>query len=324
MKTNITPVLAGLTVTLAAATSVADEQWEAKFRREAPEAWKALEQIPARIDVAFDITTTGVGPDGQETSSRDSYRILGLEDKRIVEITRSDGSEMVYGRNENGYFTLERASDQSDYALNYIGSDPSRFDLYYKMEAAPLTVGFPSHLSFTPYREFFDNEKVRVEAVTPVTDSGKQFVRVDFKYRFDQNDKLPIDSGAIRFDPDNLWATVDMDLTLPRGERIAITPIYGAPIDGLPSLEKVTQTVRAPGTLGQQSDPVQTMVSRISKWERPDLSDERFRISAYGLPEIDRTPIANKSGKSHYWWIAAGVVFAVLAVGSHVARRVAG
>jgi hypothetical protein len=174
-----------------------------------------------------------------------------------------------------------------------------------------------AHARFPPNRleVFFTQNGVAIENVREEVRQGQSLIRVDYTCRYQAPDGSGevISRGAMWFDPSNHWALKEVDLTAKGGRYGSAKHHYvltfGEAMDGFKLPLQLDRSYRT------GDDPTRGTLMTVVKYEgyqRRDLPEREFAVSAYGLPEID--PALARTNPLWYWCfglaaLACGGVF---------------
>lgn len=146
--------------------------------------------------------------------------------------------------------------------------------------------------------------------------NGKELVKVDYRQtNLIRGKSIPVE-GFVLFDPSNFWARVESQSWLPQPTKgmptkSVIRVAYSdTPLGAVRPYTRVEQFVQYNPNHPAGAD---TNVFEVEVFKLPDLDDEVFSLSGYGLPEPQGVTWKNPTPR-YVWLLAAGGVCVALAV----------
>lgn len=267
-----------------------------RFRREAPNKWKALESVYMHMRGVF-TRTDSTSLDGQPTttnSSRTEFAYNGYLMKSVTTNSRH-GDQVIQARNENYVFSIRRpaAITESPFTVEFlepIGSVGKIDDMVAeRAKEARYVVTIAWHVFD---KSFFDWEKTEGFKL-------KEFRQVDglLRVQFDchpaepDTKKLKLSNVYALYDPQNHWLLREYGANLAHPTAVKATFEYGEPM----SVVEINPLLR------ERLPSVKQRLVEFTSAEKPNdrtvmqhdyeglriavVPPEEFRLAYYGLSE---------------------------------------
>jgi hypothetical protein len=184
------------------------------------------------------------------------------------------------------------------------------------MDFIPVTLVYNTLLS-----SFMQDKYFKILRASAMQQGDQNFIRIEFEYTGPQDFKRsfePVRSGSIILMPDSYWLVKEWQVKTRYSNGIGEAKaeiMYKSTASGFPILVRRIECLKSHSS-GRTSDSV----LEYDLHESSSLpGDEKFRLSAYGLPEPQGV-IWKKSSSWYLWFIGAAIVF--LAASGYLRYRV--
>lgn len=318
----VVSVATALVVILSPESATADDAaLRQRFLTEAPAAWKQLARMVEQVDVV------GVVRDGLEGAhprpeAKSGFRFKANGQAKVVLADRRQGDELVVCVSPKYGFRLKKAKDAKTgpYVVSYFGnpkklvSDDGDDDLsLYGGHYVETSTRFGS-----VFGGLLNKPGFHVKDVSPIRRDDRDLVRVEFEYKPEKPSGDILDSlkgGWVLLDPDQSWRLQESEFTAV-GYRTTATIEYGPKIDGIPTLRRIKNDTYGDEPRGGHSWDICDFTS----WERRDVPDREFTLSAFDLPEMSYSPPTAAPTWGPWIWISLGLVSGLIGLGLWLLR----
>lgn len=273
--------------------------------------WNELERLDGQT--TYEVTTFSVNEVAGRPRWEKTERLSCYHKGKLFLI--KEGKKEIEGGNAQYLFTLDRTDDDAHWTVSSLS--------FVDLEERPAG-GYGGYDAWCLYRVplqriVTDPSFEMLEAEETSAPSG-QLVTVHFKIDSRQRIENTIErlaGGRFTCKPARNWAVESYDFKLkaeeglPDGIRIFGTVTYGPPARDYLNLEHFSHELTWLDSQGRKSRAA--FETTVHSCSGGDLPDEKFTLSAFGLPEPGQPPAARWAGP-WLWFVVAGITAIVVAV----------
>jgi hypothetical protein len=250
-----------------------------------------------------------------------------LGDPRAQDSTTKDDSakvrpyETVLGYTAKSSYSLTKKTPSSEYVVRWLNAEPNtaRKEI---IRGAGQLVFRPTMVSLTAISDFFKSPEFHLEKVVELlTEDRTRRLRIEFT-----NPRRPgapanamaTTSGWFVVSPENQWMLHEYGVSLTSPNSRGITRIghlqYKSDAKGELIPVNFDCKIYAgvlssdPESSNLPADLTSSEEFRFEKFEFGDTPEEKFRLSAFGLPEFGQTVTQATAARSNRWWYLGGAV----------------
>lgn len=288
----------------------------ARFKSEAPQAWRLVEsadELPGTVRITTKIRTYS---GGQLTKTAEKAALLRRKPGYLLFEWTKDGVHLVLGQNPHYSFEISKQEGKDEWRLDELARKghkdfakihPSLFE-YLK----PNGYGFVTTLGrLSKLVSSSQFKPVRAEKVRPA------FIRVYFTTVIPIPQHEMTVKGWMDLDTTNAWALQRAQYLGPHGASVRVAKVFSTSQNGEYQPCQSWETIAA--------FPKNNLETRQqTMFEMVDASipeDQIFTMAHHGLPEPMGVPSLGGSSSPWYVWFIAGAVLC-LAAGALLWRRV--
>ena len=319
--------------------------WKERFLTEGVPALRKLEELTFRLQAK--IVSEDVSSNGSRFSSvreccfQDPWLldIVDLNWEPSAKLRPNVPFAMAQGINSRYQFRIQRPKEGPFHitSLERVSKGPSDdVGPYYWAYAQSLSASWI--LGRRPFHEWLAKGGFNIDGAEPTTspgDSGKTLVKLKTRYapppggKRQSRDPQGNLTAELLLDPEDSWcirsANYVYEADGPKGKYrlpMSVSIDYGARIDGMPVPSAVTEISEYPPDSGSRATRTEkSLISNVQK--TGTVSEDRFMLSRFGLPEIDLETGGPRSNAAGYLLIGLSVISGLAAVflASIVAKR---
>jgi hypothetical protein len=298
---------------------------KAKFLAEAPKAWRELTAFADKLEGTGVVEATGL-PSG---TTRRRFEVLhngSCRSRLSQSLVPRDPSGDLFAVNTVYAFSLHRKSADLAWVVTAVEERrPGKVGNVEYLVTDGMAALRPSVVAFaTELNLLIASKTFRVDKVAQVKIDGEELVQIDFTNEHDvdpkQNPFDPTQRGTLHCDPEHRWCLREyrMDEKYTDGESL---------VTGKLKVKYTESGYPLPLRLSVKNEhkedkKVYTITTEFDLNECTDLPpDDRFTLSAYGLPEPFAAKAARKKSSLYFWFGAGGVLCIALGTLLHRVRR---
>ena len=283
----------------------ADDDLQARFRREAVTAWKSLRDFTSRSQWVVSRVSEPIQgyPDMKQVYVTETYKVL--DENVLLRYQRQyegdKGEEILWGINPDYAFRLDRSADKP-WAVGFLDQDRDRVTRKIRDFGSELFVSTAideQDLAWTVEQPGF-----KINSLTPILRNDRNLVLLDFSSSAFEREDYQIRSGRVLLDPEHHWAVQEFeaDLMLDQPATSTGRVVYVAGDDGFPVPLEYIQDFRATiPDIGEW----QSRVTCKYKLENESIDESDFRLAAFGFTEPG---IADSEGWPAWFWVVGFAV----------------
>lgn len=261
------------------------ENLEERWRQEYPAAVSRItdsQRFEAKGSLSFQYFN------GRQTRSS-AFRVAALGEKRLIvqerrvieeNGTKKTGPDLVSCFRPESFFELKRADSSGAYLIAVHSTRVPKDEEVFNFEYCSVAQGATHYLGRSLLNRM-QSPTFKLKAITSENVDGVDYVRIEYS----QEDEACTESGSVTLEPGRAWAIHNVDITITTKSNLTSsvrTSMRYAKESIAPILPRHAEHV----IVAMASGKIQRVVVDYSEMRSEGISDELFRLSAFGIPDV--------------------------------------